>query len=86
MLRPADVAEVVTCEPNEYCNILRMTSLNSTISVNGSGEFITLTTVASNFHAYLYHLETITTAVSVARGCRAAGSTDDDFDADDGTR
>lgn len=36
MVNPAEVAEVVTCEPNEYCNILRMTTINMSVSSNNT--------------------------------------------------
>ncbi|XP_046454866.1 uncharacterized protein LOC124202554 [Daphnia pulex] len=65
MVNPAEVAEVVTCEPNEYCNILRMTTINMSVSSNN-------TVVES-------------TTVSISRGCKAAGVTDDDYDAEEGT-
>nr|CAH0104533.1 unnamed protein product [Daphnia galeata] len=65
MVNPAEVAEVVTCQPNEYCNILRSTTVNMSVSPNN-------TVVES-------------TMVSISRGCRAAGVTDDDYDAEEGT-
>ncbi|XP_059352512.1 uncharacterized protein LOC130704242 isoform X3 [Daphnia carinata] len=42
MVNPSEVAKVVTCESNEYCNILRMTAINVTASAKGPVESTTV--------------------------------------------
>ncbi|KAI9553004.1 hypothetical protein GHT06_020891 [Daphnia sinensis] len=42
MVNPSDVAKVVTCESNEYCNILRVTTTNITASLKGPVESTTV--------------------------------------------
>lgn len=42
MVNPSEVAKVVTCESNEYCNILRMTTTNVTASFKGPVETTTV--------------------------------------------
>ncbi len=90
MVNPAEVAEVVTCQPNEYCNILRMTTINMSVSPNNTvGKLIILNYSfdSSNYQFIVLGEFTVeSTTVSISRGCKAAGVTDDDYDAEEGTR